>query len=622
MLVDKETPAASICLVVLGDRVPDLSNQTARDFEVLRNVAVGEALRRSSARYFLWLGSGERLRDHALEECIWGLRDAEWVAWADSPDTPSLSLEHGAGPLGVRRGRLEALVKKRSGRVWRLPWSCYGQADRPTPHHEWDFLDAGGPQVARRMRLRNDGNSLRPLRQILRHLENAELLSWRSWSRHPLDSVLRLVPLRVKQAINRWVGSPVFDLVFYLRFQGHVVPWDGEPLRHVDYRTPAQEGRLRVALCTLHLGHGGAETVFLQLARQFDRRHFELFLIVTRPWHYGLASRWADAVDHVYDLGRMAEPKRMREALCSLAANWHWDGFVLQNNLDAYSVVPALKQALPNLCVIDVLHNVHDDWDYFSATSAVAESIDRRVSVSRAGGQRLVSLGYPRERIRVIHNGIDLERFTRQSFEPGVLHRRLGLPVHTHVILFAGHLVDRKRPILLVDIDRELCRLGSTPPYCFVVAGEGPEFAALDSAVRSGACGDRFRLLGHVDSIAPVLADTSVLVLPSTEEGVPLVINEALAMEVPVVSSRVGAIEEAVPPACGVLIENDGREAQSFANALCELIQDTERRERLGGEGRRFVESHYDLRRARLQYRDLIEEMFPVRAESPVAGRS
>lgn len=103
-----------------------------------------------------------------------------------------------------------------------------------------------------------------------------------------------------------------------------------------------------------------------------------------------------------------------------------------------------------------------------------------------------------------------------------------------------------------------------------------------------------------------------VLVLPSIEEGVPLVINEALAMEVPVVSSRVGAIEEALPPACGVLIENDGREAQSFASTLCELLRDPARREKLGTEGRRFVEIHYDLRRARRRYRDLIEETFPT----------
>jgi glycosyltransferase involved in cell wall biosynthesis len=353
--------------------------------------------------------------------------------------------------------------------------------------------------------------------------------------------------------------------------------------------------------------------MFLELGRQFDRRRFELFLIVTRPWHYGLASRWADAVDHVYDFGCMAEPERMQEALHSLAVNWRWDGLVLQNNLDAYSVLPALKQALPKLRVIDVLHNVHDDWDYFSATTAVAESIDRRVSVSRAGGQRLASLGCPREKIRVIYNGIDLDRFNRQRFEPGALHRRLGLPLSTRVILFAGNLVNRKRPALLVDIDREMCRLRSAPPYCFVVAGEGPESAALASAIRSGACGDRFRLLGHVDCIAPLLADTSVLVLPSIEEGVPLVINEALAMEVPVASSRVGAIEEALPPACGVLIENDGREAQSFASTLCELLRDPARREKLGTEGRRFVEIHYDLRRARQQYRDLIEETFPAR---------
>ena len=605
----------SICIVVQGNEAPSFVNQTLRTFEILRNSSEAEALRRSQADRFLWMSGGGELRPQALEECVWGLETAEWVTWADTGAAPPPSIESCAGPLGVTRSTLATSEAERSGAVCELPWRCR------LPSSESKAALSEKPQIPRaetQLPATQPDSKAAPhssrLRGLRRHLEDADLLSARTWFDHPLRSVTRLLPLRFKEKINRLAGKPVFDLSFYLQFQPRSVLIEGRMIRQLAYGVPAAFSRRRIALCTPHLGFGGAETVLLEIARQFDRSRFELFLVATQSTDSRHLAPWRDTVDHIYDLRRLLPVESIVGALYSLGVNWQWDGLVVQNTALAYSALPALKKRLPQLHVIDVLHNIDEDWDFFSATLDVTEYIDRRVVISEAGRRRLIDMAVEERTIRLIRNGVDLEHFRTGAQPRGRLHRELRLARGTRIILFAAHLIERKRPLLLLDIDREIQRNPTGQPYHFVIAGDGPQLAELRSKIQSRGCHERFSLLGHVERVAPLLADASALIVTSTEEGLPLSIIEALAMEVPVVSSRVGAIDEAVPPSCGILIENDGQEAESFAAALLELLTDKSRRAAMGQAGRVLVEEHYDLRRSQSDYRQLINEQWGMQA--------
>ena len=618
----------SLCVVVQGPRVPSFENQTVTDYQVLRVADEQTALRQSPATNFLWYSGDVPLHDHALEECIWALRDAEWVTWADTGQAPPPSLRHCAGPLGVRRQTLETPEAKRTGRVRRLTWRCRldaparattsGTGKPPEKSNAQRSSDPGSfdpssfhPTKGASRRTWADDSRRRgqgtPLLRALQHLENAELLSARSWIDHPVRSASRLIPLRLKEQINRWARRPVFDLSFYLRFKPRNVLIDGSLVEHVRYR-PRLDSRRRIALCTPFLGLGGAETVLLELARQIDRERCETFLLATHPGDTRLLDEWRRTIDHIYDLGRMLPTEQTVAAIYSMAMNWGWDELIIQNALPAYSCLPALKHQRPNLRVTDLLHNLDDDWDFFSATLNVADSIDRRVVISEAGRKWLIEMGIEDDKIRLIRNGVDLQQFARGRYARGSLLKKLRLASYTKIILFAGALIPRKRPLLLLAIDRELQDAGVSTPYHFVVAGDGSEERALRTKISSGGVEHRFSVLGHVADIAPLLADADLLVLPSREEGLPLVVNEALAMQVPVVGCRVGAIDEAVPPDCGVLVENDGLEAVELAAALRELLEDDERRAAMGRAGRALAARNYDLTRARRQYRELLDD--------------
>ncbi len=440
------------------------------------------------------------------------------------------------------------------------------------------------------------------LEQLHRHLVNAELTSLDSWLRHPLRSLERLIPLRTKEGINRALGRPLFDLSFYLKFQVQSVLLTDALVPLLRYMPPRRQRR-RIALVTPHLGPGGAESVLLELAGAIDRRRYEVFLLATQSQDSRWWSRWKEVADHIYDLACLVAPERMVAALCSIAANWEFDELVIQNSMAAYSAIPHIRRERPPLRVIDMIHAVDPSWDFVCSTAAVADQIDRRLAISECIRQRMLQAGTPDERIQLIRNGVDLERF--RPAPPRIADAR-------KTIVFGGRLDPVKRPLLLVDIASELVKLRGCRDFRVVVAGDGPAGEALRVGVRRAGLDPVFALLGHVDDMPKVLAEADVVVVPSRAEGIPLIVLEAMATARPVVCSAVGAVSEALDSSTGILIEAGPDLAKRFAFALQTLLEDPALREALGQAARRKVEAEYDQRRSRRAYGDLfVAEALP-----------
>ena len=626
----------AICFVVRGPRYPSFENQTVRDYQVLIDVDESAALRDSNASYFLWMTDERPLQPYAAEECIWALQSADWVTWTDTGEAPPPSIRQAAGPLGLSRRVLETEELKRSGRVSRLPWpsrdpritSRAGSAatsTRPIVAATTGTLSqvetAGTAFAESQSQPRSDAptpagtdRAAEPaLGKIRRHLQNAEIHTLDAWLQHPLGSAERLIPLRVKEKVNQVAGHQVFDLTFYLKFQPQSILIGGELIEKVDYipTLPAKD-RQRLMLCTPHLGVGGAENVLLEFAQQVDRSQYEVFLLATQSHDSRLRRNWQDCVDHIYDVAQLLPVEQTPRFIYSIAVNWDCDIVVIQNSLAAYSVLPALKEVKPNLQVADILHNVHDDWDFFSATLEVADQIDRRIVISEAGRRRLVEMNVSEEKVRLIRNGVDLENFDSARFAKGGVQGRLGIAPGTKILLFAGALVERKRPLLLPLVAKELAKLRPGQDYHFVVAGDGPEEERLRALVDRKGLGKCFSVLGHATDVPQLLADASLLLILSTEEGIPLALVESLAMNVPVISCRAGAIEEALPQECGLLVESGSGEEHRLAQAIHELLSDESRRTAMGRAGRALVERDYSLDRARRQYREIQAELRAV----------
>lgn len=160
-------------------------------------------------------------------------------------------------------------------------------------------------------------------------------------------------------------------------------------------------------------------------------------------------------------------------------------------------------------------------------------------------------------------------------------------------LLFVGRLRIRKGvEVLLTALD--LLRLqGVAAPL--VIAGDGEHRAALEAAAaRRGLDASAVRFLGRADAarVRALLAAARALVVPSTYEGMPLVILEAMAAGLPVIASRVSGIPEVVVDGeTGWLVPPEDPEA--LAAALAELLADPGEARRRGVVGKRRVDELY-----------------------------
>jgi glycosyltransferase involved in cell wall biosynthesis len=420
-----------------------------------------------------------------------------------------------------------------------------------------------------------------------RHLLNAELLSLRSWTHHPMRSLVRLIPLRAKERINGTFGWAVFDLSFYLQFQPNSVLLSDrviEPLRY--YPKPGL--RKRAALVTPHLGPGGAESVLYDIADVLRSKHFETLLLATQSRDDRWLAKWQERVDHTYDLAKVVPPERMIAALCSVISNWRCDYLVVQNSLYGYAAIPHIKKLLPTIRIIDVIHSVDETWDQIGSTAGVASQIDLRVAMSEAVRERLLATGTPDEKILLVRNGVDLERF-----QPAPLNSH-----STKTILFPARLDSVKQPLLVADIAKELSKLRPQRDFRFIIAGDGPERERFEQRVRKLGLEAAFDFRGHVADLAPLFAATDVVLLTSRSEGVPLAVLEALASARPVVASKVGSIPEVLDPSSGILIEHMDAAAE-FARAISSLLDHPDLRAKMGAAGRKEMEASHDIRQTR-----------------------
>ncbi len=187
----------------------------------------------------------------------------------------------------------------------------------------------------------------------------------------------------------------------------------------------------------------------------------------------------------------------------------------------------------------------------------------------------------PRERISLVHNAIDLRRFTPAPERRAELRREWNLPTDAPVIAGVGRLNYQKNFPLFLEIAAEIAR--SHPSAIFVIAGTGPE----EHALRKSA-GANVRFLGFVADTARLYDAVDFLLMPSRFEGLPMTLLEAMAMRVPVVASRLDGIAEliedgvdgllATPSATGEFVAHirslldDANSARSLADAAFQKV--------------------------------------------------
>lgn len=194
-------------------------------------------------------------------------------------------------------------------------------------------------------------------------------------------------------------------------------------------------------------------------------------------------------------------------------------------------------------------------------------------------------------KIRIIPNGVDHEVFDLKIYNTREVREKFGI-TEEKVIMFIGRLAKHKGIDHLLNAIRLIKR--NLRDLFFIIVGDGLEKRHLEFLCRKLDLGSNVRFMGalpHKD-IPPILSLASVLVHPSSYEGVPTAVLEAMAMRKPVVVTNAGCMPEVVQDQQTGLVVEMGNVLQ-LADAIFSILSDKKLASRMGQRGRRLIEERY-----------------------------
>jgi glycosyltransferase involved in cell wall biosynthesis len=223
----------------------------------------------------------------------------------------------------------------------------------------------------------------------------------------------------------------------------------------------------------------------------------------------------------------------------------------------------------------------HDHCNDKATLSAPARSADRWmnrlsshiIAVSESTRVGLIAAGVAPEQVTTVYNGLDLAAYCPRPEERAGARGKFGIPADAFVIGGIGRLTFQKNFALFVKVATEVC--AKVPNAHFVIAGTGPDEAALHAQIAESGLGDRIRLLGFVPDPAGLYPALDVLLLTSRFEGLPMTILEAMACGVAIVASDLDGMREILENGkhASLVKAND---AAAFAASVQELAAQPE----------------------------------------------
>jgi len=203
----------------------------------------------------------------------------------------------------------------------------------------------------------------------------------------------------------------------------------------------------------------------------------------------------------------------------------------------------------------------------------------RILALSQSLADATFALGLPRDRIEIVPNGVDTRRFqpSPDTREP--------------LILTVGSLIERKGMKYLIQAMPQI--LYHCPNYRLVIVGEGPLWSSLSDLAQSLGVADRITITGYQThaQVSDWMRRASLFVLPSVEEGLGVVLLEALATGIPCVATRVGGIPDVITQDVGVLVPP--ADPAALAVSVSDLLRDPIRLDIMRGNARRHAVEQY-----------------------------
>jgi glycosyltransferase involved in cell wall biosynthesis len=351
-------------------------------------------------------------------------------------------------------------------------------------------------------------------------------------------------------------------------------------------------------------GQGGQERVAEDLARLQRASGHEVFAISIAPGPEGVTATAFRAAGVLPET--IAKRPRVDPTLpVRLAAYLRRHRVNVVHTHNPHALIYGAPAAwLAGAVVIHSKHGMNPDrqrrlW----LRRVAAKLVDAYVAVTPSVAKKALEQGDCKSsRLHVIPNGIDVVRFAPSQSERRKIRGELGIPGDAWVVGTVGRLAPDKDQALLVDAMAPLLSEGRR----LIIVGDGAERDALRAQVASLPGARYVHMLGERGDVESILAALDAFALTSRTEGLPLVLLEAMATGLPVLSTAVGGVPDLVEHGVTGFLSAAGDRAP-LSSRLASLSTDGALSRRIGEAGRHEILQRYSVDRMARDYGILYE---------------
>ena len=335
---------------------------------------------------------------------------------------------------------------------------------------------------------------------------------------------------------------------------------------------------------------GGAESLIIPFARRLDRSRYALTVccLSTVAGNAIEPELRKDGVTIVNLGARNLRDRAAFRRLVTLVREGQFD--LVHAHLpyaSIWSAVLSRNTGVPSIASLHVApsatRELHDSFRHRLLTE-VRDRLMRFVMnrwssrvISVSGALRDIYLkrgGLDAAKLRVVHNGIELDRFRRdRAATRAQLEREFGFPHDAKIAVTVAVLRPKKGIEVLLEAATRV------PDAYFLIVGDGPKREEWNALAQQLGVADRIRWAGYRRDVDALLAGCDLFVHPSLDDAFPTVLLEAMAAGLPVVATRVGGIPEIVSDFTGRLVA--AGDAGELAAAIDALMNDDVARKRM-----------------------------------------
>ncbi|HPZ09423.1 MAG TPA: glycosyltransferase [Candidatus Eremiobacteraeota bacterium] len=358
---------------------------------------------------------------------------------------------------------------------------------------------------------------------------------------------------------------------------------------------PEKNKRLLMALPFMVIG--GADTILLQIMKHLNNFHISVITTIPVDEKWGdNTPRYERITKEVYHLYRfLKNEEEWKDFIFYLIESRKIDIIFIVGCAYIYSLLPEIRKKYPSIKFVDQLFN---EFGHIENNRKYAEYIDLNI-VENLKVKEVLIEKYNEQKIKLIHNGVNLNYFSPDCRGKSVIYEDYGVPENKFIISFFGRFAEEKGTDIFIEIVRSF---KEDENIFFIMAGGGLLFDYIQALIKKYDLDEKVITPGFIDT-KQFLEVTDLIIVPSRLDGRPNIVLESLSMGIPVVASDVGGLPGTIKDGYNGFLCNS-EDTLSFVEKIKLLYNDESLRMKMSRQAREYALQNLDITKMYREYED------------------